>query len=174
MDIYKIHILPDPVLREIAQPVARVDDAVRAQMDKMVTTMAEAEGIGLAANQVGLLNRVIVVDTAKREFHESRPIAMANPEVIWKSEEVWTYPEGCLSIPQQFADVERPYEVRVKYLDRDGKAQEMHATGLTSTCLQHEIDHLNGVLFIDYISRLKRNMIIKKFDKLHRDSGNVL
>ncbi len=167
MEPYKIITIPAPVLRETARPVSQVDDAVRAQVDRMLETMYGASGIGLAANQVGLLNRVIVVDVAQREEEDGSrdPIALINPEITWESGEVWDYKEGCLSIPEHYADVTRPYAIKVKYLDRDGKQREMDAEGLMSTCLQHEIDHLNGVLFIDHISRLKRNMILRKMEK---------
>lgn len=175
MDIYKIIVLPDPVLREVAQPVSRVDDAVRAQMKKMLETMYMAEGIGLAANQVGLLNRVIVIDTARREADARKPVAMANPEIIWSSEETWTCKEGCLSIPQMYADVVRPKSVRVKYLDENGHPQELEVSNLASSCVQHEIDHLNGQLFIDHLSRLKRSNLLKKYEKQQReDHGAVL
>lgn len=163
-DIYDIIIVPDPVLKEKAQEVATVDDALRAQLDKMLETMYQAPGIGLAANQVNLLNRVLVMDFDQREDEDAsrNPIFMVNPEIIWESEEISEMDEGCLSIPGQYATVERPAQVRVKYLDYDGKEQEGLFEGLGSHCVQHEIDHLNGVLFVDYLSSLKRNMILKK------------
>lgn len=168
-DKYDIIIVPDPVLKATAQPVNKVDDAVRAQMDKMLATMYDAPGIGLAANQVNLLNRVLVMDIAQREDPETRrPICMANPEIIWRSEEPSLWEEGCLSIPGQFADVERPKSVRVRYLDYDGEEAEAVFEDLGSHCVQHEIDHLNGVLFIDYLSSLKRNMILKKVEKARK------
>lgn len=167
MDKYQIIKMPDPVLKEIAKQVGQVDDAVRKQMDLMLKTMYEAPGIGLAANQVGLLNRVIVMDIAQREDDKGtrKPIVMANPEIIWESEEPSVWEEGCLSIPGQYADVERPLQVRIKYLDYDGKLQERQFEGLGSHCVQHEIDHLNGTLFIDHLSTLKRNMLIKRYKK---------
>ncbi|PZQ49149.1 MAG: peptide deformylase [Micavibrio aeruginosavorus] len=166
MDKYKIITVPDPVLKEVAKKVETVDDALRRQLDRMLHTMYEAPGIGLAANQIGILNRVLVMDTAQREEKETRkPIFMINPEIIWESEEPSVWEEGCLSIPGQFADVERPLEVRVKYLDYNGKIQESVFEGLASHCVQHEIDHLNGTLFIDHLSTLKRNMILKRFKK---------
>lgn len=174
MDIYKVITMPDPVLREKAQPVPRVDEVVRAQMQKMLETMYAAEGVGLAANQVGLLNRVIVMDAARRDAGRPHPVALANPEILWRSEELWTYKEGCLSIPQMYADVERPKSVRVRYLDMDNKQVEIEATGLAATCLQHEIDHLDGVLFIDHLSRLKRSNLLKKYDRLLKDAGQIL
>jgi peptide deformylase len=170
MDKFEIIKVPDPVLKQVAKEVGSVDDSIRAQMDRMLTTMYEAPGIGLAANQVGLLNRVIVLDTAQREEPETRkPIVMANPEIIWESEEPSIWEEGCLSIPGQYAEVQRPLEVRVRYLDYTGKQQEALFEGLGSHCVQHEIDHLNGVLFIDHLSALKRNMILKKYKKTQRE-----
>lgn len=169
MSNYEIITIPDPVLKEVAQPVNTVTSDIQKQLDGMLQTMYDAPGIGLAANQVGLLNRVIVMDLSDRdEGEEAKPWFMVNPEVIWESEEMSVMQEGCLSIPKQYADVERPAEVRVKYLDYDGKEAEMEASGLLSHCVQHEIDHLNGVLFIDYLSSLKRNMIVKKVDKLRK------
>lgn len=169
MKTYTIITVPDPVLREKANEVARVDDALRTQMDKMLRTMYDAPGIGLAANQVGLLNRVLVMDLSRRtEEDPAKPIFMVNPEVIWKSDEISVLEEGCLSIPHQYAEVERPARVRVRYLDYHGKDVELEAEGLLSHCVQHEIDHLNGVLFIDYLSTLKRNMLLKKVDKLKK------
>jgi len=166
---YDIIIVPDPVLKQTAQPVSKVDAAVQKQMDKMLATMYEAPGIGLAANQVNLLNRVLVMDLARKDEGEApTPICMANPEIIWESEELSVMQEGCLSIPQQYADVERPARVRVKYLNREGKQDELEADGLLSHCVQHEIDHLNGILFIDYLSTLKRNMILRKVEKLKK------
>lgn len=168
---YDIIYVPDPVLKETAQPVETITPDVQSQMDKMLQTMYDAPGIGLAANQVGLLNRVIVMDIANHEAGEKpAPFLMANPEIIWESEEMSAMDEGCLSIPQQYGEVERPASVRVKYVDRDGKETEMEASGLLSHCVQHEIDHLNGVLFIDYLSSLKRNMIIKKVEKLKKQN----
>jgi peptide deformylase len=167
--LYDIINIPDPVLRETANEVSSVDAALQSQMDKMLATMYDAPGIGLAANQVGLLNRVLVMDLARRdEEEEPSPICMVNPQLIYESEEMSVMQEGCLSIPQQYADVERPAIVRVKYLDYNGKEAELEASGLLSHCVQHEIDHLNGVLFIDYLSSLKRNMIIKKVDKMKK------
>ena len=171
MDKYKIITLPDPVLKQTASPVSVVDDALRAQMDRMLTAMYDAPGIGLAANQVGLLNRVIVMDIAQREEEETRdPIVMVNPEVIWESEEPSLWEEGCLSIPGQYADVERPLQVQVRYLDYNGKVKESSFEGLGSHCVQHEIDHLNGVLFIDHLSALKRNMLLKRYRKTQKES----
>lgn len=171
MDKYDIIKVPDPVLKAVANPVGTVDDSLRKQLDRMLQTMYDAPGIGLAANQVGMLNRVLVMDIAQREEPETRkPIFMINPEIIWESEEPSVWEEGCLSIPGQFADVQRPLEVRVRYLDYHGKQQEDTFEGLGSHCVQHEIDHLNGVLFIDHLSSLKRNMILKKVKKQMKES----
>lgn len=169
MTPYDIITIPDPVLKQVAQPVENMTDALRLQFDRMIKTMYEAPGIGLAANQVGLLNRAIVMDLADIENgEEPQPYFMANPEIIWESEEMSVMQEGCLSIPKLYADVERPAEVRVRYVNYHGKQDEISATGLLSHCVQHEIDHLNGVLFIDHISSLKRNMLLKKFDKMKK------
>ncbi len=161
---------PDPRLRLKSAPVASVDDKVRALMDDMLETMYDAPGIGLAAIQIGVPERVIVIDIARRqdETASANPMCFANPEIVWVSDECSVYEEGCLSIPEFFEEVERPVKVRVKYLDRDGRECEIEADGLLATCLQHEIDHLNGVLFIDHISRLKRERILKKFSKVAR------
>ena len=165
-DLYDIITIPDAVLKETATAVDSVDDTIQKQMDKMLATMYDAPGIGLAANQVNLLNRVLVMDLSRRnEDEEPNPICMANPEIIWESEEMSVMEEGCLSIPQQYAEIERPKTVRVKYLDYHGKEAELEASDLLSHCVQHEIDHLNGVLFIDYLSSLKRNMIVRKVEK---------
>jgi peptide deformylase len=174
MDKYTIITLPDPVLKQKANPIERVDDAVRRQMDMMLKTMYDAPGIGLAANQVAILNRILVMDIAQREDPSTRaPICMANPEIIWTSEEPSVWEEGCLSIPGEYADVERPLEVRVRYLDYDGKSQEAVFSGLGSHCVQHEIDHLNGVLFIDHLSTLKRNMLVKRYKKRQKDKETL-
>lgn len=166
---YKIIHVPDPVLKEIAQPVDKIDDDVRAQMEGMLQAMYDAPGIGLAANQVGLLNRVLVMDLSNRQMNEEKaPICMANPEVVWQSEALSQMEEGCLSIPGQYAEVERPAEVKVKYWDENGEEQLLEADGLLSHCVQHEIDHLNGVLFIDYLSSLKRNMMVKRVQKMKK------
>ncbi len=160
---------PDPRLKRISAPVARVDDAVRRLMDDMVDTMHEAPGVGLAAPQVGVLRRVIVVDAARRDQdQESRPYRLANPEIVWVSDDLAVSEEGCLSLPEHYADVTRPAEVRVAYLDQHDVARELHATGLLAICVQHEIDHLDGILFVDHISQLKRNMILRKLAKAKR------
>jgi peptide deformylase len=170
MTIRPIISLPDPRLRQKSEPVTRVDDSVRQLMDDMLETMYDAPGIGLASIQVGVPKRVVVIDTAK-DGEEKHPLFLANPAIVWSSEEKRVYQEGCLSIPDFTDDVERPERVRARFLDRNGEAQEIEADGLLATALQHEIDHLNGVLFIDYLSRLKRERIIKKFVKqAKRDS----
>jgi peptide deformylase len=173
MSLRPILVIPDSRLREVAAPVARVDERVRALMDDMLETMYEAPGIGLAAPQIGVLQRVIVLDVAKRkdEAASAAPLCLANPEILWRSDEPSVYEEGCLSIPDYYEEVERPARVRVGYLDRDGKRQELEADGILATCLQHEIDHLNGVLFIDHISRLKRDRVMKKFSKAAKREG---
>jgi peptide deformylase len=162
-----IVLAPDPVLKAKAKPVAAVDDSIRRLMDDMLETMYAAPGIGLAANQIGVLKRVLVLDVA-REGDAPAPMGMANPEIVWASPEQSVYNEGCLSLPEHYADITRPAAVRVRYLDRDGKSQEIEADGLLATCVQHEIDHLDGVLFVDHLSALKRNMILKKLVKLKK------
>ncbi|HLZ66028.1 MAG TPA: peptide deformylase [Aliidongia sp.] len=162
-----IVLAPDPVLKAKAKSIAAVDDSIRRLMDDMLETMYAAPGIGLAANQVGVLKRVLVLDVA-REGDAPKPMGMANPEVVWASPEQSVYNEGCLSLPEQYADITRPAAVRVRYLDRDNKQQEIEADGLLATCIQHEIDHLDGVLFVDHLSALKRNMIMKKLLKLKK------
>jgi peptide deformylase len=156
------------LLRQVSKPVERVDDSLRRLADDMLETMYDAPGIGLAAIQIGLPMRLLVIDLAK-EDDEPAPHVFVNPEILESSDERSVYEEGCLSIPEYYAEVERPASVRVKYVDRDGRGQEIKAEGLMATCLQHEIDHLNGVLFIDHISKLKRDMVMRKFRKLARD-----
>jgi peptide deformylase len=164
MAVRPILILPDPRLRLICQPVAKIDDGLRALMDDMVETMHDAPGIGLAASQVGVMKRVVVLDLAKKD-EPPNPMYFVNPEIVWSSAESGVYEEGCLSIPEYYEEVERPASVRARFLDREGATREILAEGLLATALQHEIDHLNGVLFIDHISRLKRDRVIKKFIK---------
>ena len=168
MPIKPLVILPDPLLRLVSKPVERVDPALRKFAADMLDTMYDAPGIGLAAIQVGEPLRMLVIDLAK-EGEPPAPQVFINPEILEHSDERSVYEEGCLSIPDYYAEVERPANVRVKYLDEHGKAQEIAAEGLLATCLQHEIDHLNGVLFIDHISKLKRDMVVKKFKKLAKD-----
>jgi peptide deformylase len=167
MSLLKIITAPDPRLARTAEPVAEVDAAVRKLMDDMLATMYAAPGIGLAAPQVGVNKRVLVLDIA-RDPKKPEPLRVANPEIVWVSDEKETYEEGCLSLPDQFADVVRPASVRVRYLDENNAPQEIAATGLLATCLQHEIDHLTGLLFVDHISTLKRSMILRRLKKLKR------
>lgn len=166
----EIITLPDRKLRTVSAPVERIDDDTRRFMDDMLTTMYEAPGIGLAAIQVGVPRRIVVLDVAKREEEgtEPHPMFLVNPEILKSSDDRVFREEGCLSIPEYYAEVERPAGVRVRFLDRDGKQQEMDAEGILATCLQHEIDHLDGKLFIDYLSKLKRDMVIKRFTKQAR------
>lgn len=164
MAIRDIIILPDARLRQPSETVTTVGDDVRALIDDMFDTMYDAPGIGLAAIQIAVPRRVIVTDVAK-EGAPPAPLALVNPEVVWASDERSVYSEGCLSIPEYYEEVERPASVRVRFLDRDGVECELPAEGLLATCLQHEIDHLNGVLFIDHLSKLKRDRVVKKFQK---------
>ncbi|MEO8668381.1 MAG: peptide deformylase [Bauldia sp.] len=159
--------IPDRKLRTTSAPVERVDDATRRFLDAMLATMYGADGLGLAAIQVGEARRLITIDVARREDEKAppAPLFLINPEVLWTSDDTAVYGEGCLSIPEYYADVERPARVRVAYVDRDGKKQEIEANGVLAVCLQHEIDHLHGKLFIDYLSKLKRDMVVKKFTK---------
>ena len=163
-----IILLPDPVLRRVADPIATVDDDVRRLADDMLETMYAAPGVGLAAPQVGVSRRLIVLDVSDKD-EEKTPYVMINPSIIKHSEKSNVHEEGCLSIPEVRAEIERPAEVTVAYLDRNGKPQELAASELLATCIQHEIDHLNGRLLIDYMSRLKRDMVIRRFKKLARD-----
>lgn len=172
MTIKPLVLIPDPVLREVSKPVERIDDALLRFADDMLETMYDAPGIGLAAVQVGELLRMLVIDLAK-EDEPRNPHVFINPVIVATSDEVSTYEEGCLSIPDYYAEVERPATATVQYLDRSGTEREMVAEGLMATALQHEIDHLNGVLFIDHISRLKRSMVIKKFQKLAKERGTT-
>ena len=164
MTVRKIIKLPDKRLRLVSEPVKRVDAGLRKLVEDMFETLYAAPGIGLAGIQVGVAKRVIIMDLSKKE-DTRKPEVFINPEITWASEEKSTYEEGCLSIPEYYEEVERPAVVKVKYLDLDGKAREVEASGLLATCLQHEIDHLNGILFIDHISKLKRDRVIKKFAK---------
>jgi peptide deformylase len=167
MALRSIITFPDPRLRLVSAPVSSVDGALLALMDDMLETMYAAPGVGLAAIQIAEQRRVIVLDVAKREEENAapQPLCLANPEIVWASAELSTYQEGCLSIPDIYEDVERPARVRARYLDRESRVQEIEAEGILATCLQHEVDHLNGVLFIDRISRLKRELLLKKFRK---------
>lgn len=165
MAILKILEFPDPRLRTIAQPVAEVDNEIRELVDDMLETMYDAPGIGLAATQVDVHKRVIVMDLSE---DKSEPLVFINPEFEYLTEETDVYQEGCLSVPGFFEDVQRPQRVRIRALDREGKPFEMVAEGLLAICIQHECDHLNGKLFVDYLSSLKRDRIRKKLEKQHR------
>jgi peptide deformylase len=164
-----ILIHPDPRLKKVCVPVPDISDELRVLADDMLETMYAAPGIGLAAPQVGILQRVIAMDCIKEGEGEPRPLVMFNPEIVASSEETNVYEEGCLSIPDQYAEVTRPKEVQVKWIDRDGHEQSETFDGLWATCVQHEIDHLNGKLFIDYLKPLKRQMITRKMQKLKRE-----
>jgi len=164
--------IPDPLLREVCAPIETVDDNIRAQADDMLETMYDAPGIGLAASQIGILNRIFVLDVAKEDAPKE-PMVFINPEIVWSSDDTSVYQEGCLSIPDYFEDVERPAEVTLKFLNREGSEQEIKADGLLATCIQHELDHLNGKLFIDYISKLKRDRVVKKFTKQAKLAGKL-
>ena len=155
---------PDPRLQAVSTDVERVDDEIRALVTDMTDSMYAAEGIGLAAIQIGEAKRILVIDLDQKEGNKN-PRAFINPKSTWASEEMATYEEGCLSVPEIWDDVERPTRVKCEYLDIDGKPQTLEADGLLATCLQHEMDHLNGVLFIDHLSRLKKSMAVKKLTK---------
>lgn len=167
MAILPILTVPDPRLKTVSAPVESVDDDLRALMDDMLETMYAAPGIGLAAVQVGVPKQVIVMDLAG-EDEQPQPRYFINPEILESSDDLATYNEGCLSVPEQYAEVDRPAKVRVRYLDYDGEIREEEADSLLATCLQHEMDHLKGILFIDYLSRIKRGMIVKKVEKAQR------
>ena len=164
MALLPIITAPDPRLKKVCVPVQAVDDEIRQLMDDMLETMYNAPGIGLAAPQVGVLKRVIVVDVAG-EDEERAPLFMANPELIWVSDDDSSYEEGCLSLPEHYGDVVRPAAITVRYLDRQNEIRELKAEGLLATCIQHEMDHLEGILFVDHMTALKRNMILRKLLK---------
>ncbi len=172
MSVLPIITAPDPRLKIKARPVAAVDDKIRRLMDDMLETMRKAIGIGLAAPQVGVARRVIVIDVA-RQGEEPQPLMLANPEILWRSEEEATFSEGCLSLPEHYADVTRPAGIRLRYLDYQNEIREIEAKGLLATCIQHEIDHLDGVLFVDHISMVKRGMILRKLAKAKRSRSPV-
>ena len=164
---------PDPILREKSEILEKVDDELRNLLDDMLETMYAAPGIGLAAVQVGVLKRLIVIDISK-DKEKKNPLFLINPEIISKSKKTSIYEEGCLSLPGHFAEIERPAECQIKFIDYDGKEQELRVNGLLATCIQHEIDHLNGVLFIDYLSKLKKDMIVKKLIKHKKELNKVV
>jgi peptide deformylase len=167
MAIRPILTVPDPVLKQRSEPVERVDDELRALMDDMLETMYDAPGIGLAAIQIGVPKRIIVMDLARPE-EDKQPRYFVNPEILWRSEETAPYEEGCLSVPEIYDEVERPARVRLRYMNYQGETVEEDADGLYAVCIQHEMDHLEGVLFIDHLSRLKREQAVKKVKKLIR------
>jgi peptide deformylase len=175
MAIRPIVEVPDPRLREISKPVAKVDAEVRALVADMLETMYDAPGIGLAAIQVGVPKRILVIDLQEPEEEDGDPVkdprVFINPEILESSDQEVPYTEGCLSVPDQFAEVDRPDRIRARWLDIDGKQRDEEITGLLAVCLQHEMDHLNGILFIDHLSRLKRQMILKKLDKQRKEQG---
>ena len=170
MAIREIIKLPDKRLRLISEPVKQIDAGIRKLVDDMFETMYKAPGIGLAAIQLGVAKRVITLDLSKKE-DDHEPQVFINPEILWQSEALAKFEEGCLSIPDYYEEVERPAEVKVRYLDLAGKKREIDAKGLLATCLQHEIDHVNGILFIDHLSKLKRDRVIKRFTKAARSSA---
>ncbi len=169
----KIIIEPDPILRKKCQALEKVDDDVRKLMKDMLETMYKAPGIGLAAIQIGILKRIVVIDVSK-DKDKKDPLFLVNPEIIYKSKETEIYEEGCLSLPGQFAEIERPAKCTLRYIDYFGKKKELNADGLLSTCIQHEVDHLNGILFIDYLSKLKKDMIIKKLVKHKKEIERII
>jgi peptide deformylase len=170
MALLPIITAPDPRLKLKAKPVKAVDAEMRRLMDDMLETMYAAPGIGLAAPQVGVARRVLVVDVA-RDGEPKRAMRIANPEILWCSEELATYNEGCLSLPEHYADVSRPAKIRLRYLDHENEIREIDVEGLLATCIQHEMDHLEGVLFVDHLSALKRNIILRKLSKLKRQQA---
>ena len=169
----KIVIEPDPILRKKSEMLEKVDDELRALLDDMLQTMYAAPGIGLAAVQVGILKRLIVIDISK-DKEKKNPLFLINPEIIFLSKKTSVHEEGCLSLPGHFAESERPAECKVKFIDYNGKEKELKAEGLLATCIQHEVDHLNGVLFIDYLSKLKKDMIVKKLIKHKKELNKVV
>jgi peptide deformylase len=171
MAIRSIITLPDTKLRLVSEPVASVDDATRALLDDMLETMYDAPGIGLAAIQIGIPKRLVVLDLSKQDEPRA-PLFLVNPEIVWSSGDKSFYEEGCLSIPDYYEEVERPQVVRVRFVDRNGEAKEIEADGLLATAIQHEIDHLNGVLFVDHISKLKRDRVFRKFAKAARKAAD--
>ncbi len=171
MTIKPLIILPDPILRQVSSTIETIDSEVKKLADDMLETMYDAPGIGLAAIQIGVARRMLVLDVSK-DGEDKQPLVFINPEIVAATDARSVYEEGCLSIPDYYAEVERPAGITVKHLDRDGKEQLTEADGLLATCLQHEIDHLNGVLFIDHISKLKREMVIRKFTKAAKMRGS--
>jgi peptide deformylase len=173
MAVLPIITAPDPRLKAVSEPVSVVDDGIRSLLDDMLASMYDAVGIGLAAIQVGVEKRMVVIDVVDANGEQGNPLFLINPEIVWTSDDERVHEEGCLSLPEHYAEVIRPDEVRVTYLDRDGKDQELHAAGILSTCIQHELDHLDGILFVDHISTVRRNMILRKLKKLKRQNQPV-
>tara|TARA_Y100000816_G_C25988609_1_gene516330 strand:+ start:248 stop:772 length:525 start_codon:yes stop_codon:yes gene_type:complete len=173
MSKLKIITEPDPILRTKSSSLEKVDSEIRALLDNMLKTMYDAPGIGLAAVQVGILKRAIVIDVSKPE-EKKKPIFLVNPKITFKSNDYSTYEEGCLSLPGHFAEIERPSECHIEYIDYDGKKKNLKAKGILATCIQHEIDHLEGILFIDYLSKLKKDMIIKKLVKQKKEINKIV
>ncbi len=169
----EILIEPDPILRKKSDPIEKVDDELRKLLDDMIETMYEAPGIGLAAVQIGILKRIIVIDISKKD-EKKKPIFLINPKIFYKSTNTSLYEEGCLSLPGHFAEIERPAECHLNYIDYFGKEKKLEAKGLLATCIQHEVDHLNGILFIDYLSKLKKDMIIKKLKKQKKEINKIV
>ena len=170
----KIIIEPDPVLRQISEPLEKVDNEIRKLLDDMLETMYSAPGIGLAAVQLGILKRLIVIDITKGEEKKKNPLFLINPIITSRSKDTSIYEEGCLSIPGYFAEIERPAQCHINFLDYGGNQKQLKADGLLSTCIQHEIDHLDGKLFIDYLSKLKKDMIIKKLVKQKKEQDKIV
>tara|TARA_B100000965_G_scaffold406571_2_gene446199 strand:- start:1508 stop:2032 length:525 start_codon:yes stop_codon:yes gene_type:complete len=173
MPTHKIIIEPDPILRKKCETVGTVNDNLRKLMKEMLETMYQAPGIGLAAIQIGIQKRLVVIDISKDD-EEKKPLFLINPEITFRSKKTSVYEEGCLSLPGQFAEIERPAECHVNFLDFNGNRKNLKASGLLSTCIQHEVDHLDGVLFIDYLSKLKKDMIIKKLIKHKKEIKRVI
>ena len=173
MTIRKILTEPDQTLRQKSQPVDKVDDSVRKLIDDMLETMYDAPGIGLAAIQVGVPKRIIVLDISK-DPEKKEPMCFVNPEIVSTSKKDTTYEEGCLSVPGQFAEIDRPDSCFIKYLDYNGNSKELKTEGLLATCIQHEMDHLEGILFIDYLSKLKKSMIVKKLSKQKKELERIV
>lgn len=171
---YPIITIPDRILRTKSTPFERVDDEVRQLIADMFETMYSAPGIGLAGVQIAVPKRVLVLDTAREETDEPAPLAMINPEIVWRGEKPSVHEEGCLSIPEIFAEVERPAEIKVTYLDEQGEQQERHCSDLLATVVQHEMDHLDGLLFVDHLSRLKRERLVRKFLKAQQAKGSIV
>ena len=169
----KIIIEPDSLLRKKSHSLEKVDDELKKLMDDMLETMYSAPGIGLAAVQVGVLKRLVVIDLSKDD-QKKEPLFFVNPKITFQSKKTSVYEEGCLSLPGHFAEIERPAECHIKYIDYDGKSKELQASGLLATCIQHEIDHLDGILFIDYLSKLKKDMIIKKLTKQKKEINKIV